>query len=581
VAKRLQRYMAEADERQRVAELAAAEAQVKIAAARRARVLTVALAGAVVLAVFAGGAYFRSQTLGRVERAAELGRRVDANVSQVHSLQSAGRLEEALVIARNNESFVADSDSATNEQLGRAARLVGEVTAAITERDRVAARDARNARILAELEELQLDSFNFILRRDIGGLAQLYEEFFAKYDLKIDFSQPNETVEALRTTGIATEIASALDGWSTSLRESNDTLGKSHSLIALAMDLDSDPGRTEVRNAIYGDDVDRMLQILRAARERGTSARMQYTLLTNLIVMEAQFPGGVYNLTASMFPDDFLMNAMAGSGFAYDQRFERAVGFLQTASALRPQNRRIRTDWCRTLSKVGEKDFALRQMTPLLADSENYNELTLGVALLWDLGDFSGALQFARRNLAVVRNEQGRFGDELNAYTEVLCMEYLAGEIERAELMAFGAKYEEDSDVQLNVMIALADHPDATTADYEEVVRLGQIRLGSAQHELRSRALCEALVSLGRSQEVLREADTWEGYTQFVDQHGAAIRESQRARAYAQLGQMDLARDHLELANQLASNLTDGDERAWADSIMMRLLLRGRAEVRF
>jgi len=582
VARRVHDYMVSADERAHAAELAAAEAHVKVAAARRERLLTLGLAAAVVVGVVSVGAFLRSRTLNRIEQADQVRSRLDDGVEQVLALRTSGQLTEALEVARSTAKTVEESPWAGEEQRERVARLVAQTEARVRDAATQTDLEQRNARILGELEELRLDQLEMMLAGRQEELAARYTAAFERYGAPVDLEDPDLFFEAVRWSGIEVGLAAALDCWAWVVRDISgwDAL-EARLLTLLAMDLDPDPGRTEMRNAILEVDANKLVAMALDARARGHSAETQFTILSALF----ELPRSVRprdpdisefrDVAARLYPQDFLMNCIEAFSLRRKGRHDAAIPPLRAAIALRPDNARLQRYLAEALDEVGDHPPAIdlyARSRDLGHDPSGAN-YRIGLSL-WDLGEYAAAAGAIGRALAGDASRRDYVVDRE-------AVRYLAGQVSREALVARVEELGRPTSSELvGMALALLEHPDATRDDVERALSAcRRARSNGTTDYYLSLCFCMALLELDRVEEALTELEAWEQQLNAVDLSRTAIEASFRARCYQRLGDRERAMSELGRAQRMAAMLISEGGARWSSSRLVRLLRAAEDEI--
>ena len=581
LSRRLHDHMAHTDERAHAAVVEAAEAQVKVAAARRARVLTLGLAAAVVLAVISAGAFLRSRALNEISQAADVRHRFDTDTAQVLALQRNGQFSEALELARNAQGVVNASEWSDPDLRARATEIVTGtqelVDAEATRTDLL----ERDAVLSAQLDELRLDQLEMMLSNQPEELDSAYRAAFEEYGVTIDLEHPELAVDTLRASSLAESIAAALDGWAWAKRELEGWNSyEAELLTALAMDVDRDPGRTDVRHAILAADGDRLVEFAESAIERGSSPEIQFSIfgaLFNLLGPTGQRRSisSIFGQTGSLYPDDFLMNAIEALSRRRRDLHRQALPALRAAVSLRPQNARMRFFLGESLAIAGESLAALQALTASLELGWRIDEVQYRRGLLqWDLGHFEEAERSLRLAADARPESTARRMDHVAS-------RYLVGQVTRDEMLAFYDTLPSTSGGEENgIAAALLDHPARTRADIERALEAARLaRSNGFTDTYLSQALTESFVELDFVDEAEAAATAWarRGLDESLIDH--AMRAAIRARCHLRRGDRDAALTELDLAQRKFQQATDDDLEAWGGSRAYRFLRNAELEI--
>ena len=374
MAERIHEHVVSLEERAQAARVEAAEARVRAKEERRARKLTAALALAVLgIGVAGGGGWLWVQN----ERA------VRERESAARERETAAR--ERDLVARVNASLNDASAFLGQERWGdafaaldRADALADTVTA---DPDVRAGIDALRARVTDAAdsarvgEERARAAADFVARLDdigrSGGAGEAlfdwprfdrdYALAFRENGIDVDASTPEAVVAALYERGLGTELVSALDRWliarrnvsrdqANSSRDRREDLSPCVRLVDITNELDRDPLRADLREALLNDDLE-MIQELAASdlHEQpastivllGTALRMLGQRSEALRVLRE----GVCRLPQSYGILAALLDTLPlwGWGTAWNTRDSvEASRYLRAALVLRPNSRPLR-----------------------------------------------------------------------------------------------------------------------------------------------------------------------------------------------------------------------------------------------
>src|SRR5262249_20604186 len=155
VAKAVHEYTVSVESRAREAQLEAEKARIKVAEERRARRLTVALAGTIAVAVLLGGGGFLWANRLRAQRLEQTRAVVEAAQGESIELSRAGKPEEALASAKRALSL-ADSGDADAALLARARDFVAKAEADVGAAERERKLREQDETLRSRLIELRL-----------------------------------------------------------------------------------------------------------------------------------------------------------------------------------------------------------------------------------------------------------------------------------------------------------------------------------------------------------------------------------------------------------------------------------------
>ena len=271
LAETVQAWLEGQDERARTAQIEAAEARVRATQERKARRLTLALAGTVVASLLlGGGAYLRGeraralQESEAAQRLASVRAEVEKALGETNLAAERKDWDSARASLERARALAATGDDAALEASVRDAGtwLAAEEDAALQR----AAREADNARLMEQLHAarnpLEIDPELSADQREAQFFAP-FPSIFAEHGIDIDGSTPDELAAQFAVRELGSEVAMLLDAWAASRRASGDEQGALH-LLETAHAVDPDPLRADLREAVANGDLD-MLRTLAAA----------------------------------------------------------------------------------------------------------------------------------------------------------------------------------------------------------------------------------------------------------------------------------------------------------------------------
>jgi len=333
LAEAVQEHLAGVERRAREAQLAAAEASAHARQERRARRLTLALAVSVlVTALVAGGSYagFRAA---REQQTSE----VNAVLREASARRGQGDLEGALREAEKAELLVASGAPAELEQLVRA---FAEEVGAEAQRARAAADEReRRARLLAGLEQV-------FYRQDLGSVS---EDALRRRDAQIvsalagygfDVEADPDVDRAILAAGLGEPVALALDELSRTRRLLPEAERSAAGLTRLAVRVDPDPQRNELRSAVAEERVDDL-----HALATPENARAWPAVTSALLVLSLRDAGRIDERTVDflreavdLHPGHYQLQIGCGIQLLLAGRVEQALPHLTAARALQPES---------------------------------------------------------------------------------------------------------------------------------------------------------------------------------------------------------------------------------------------------
>jgi len=475
VAKAVHAYLTTTEERAHKAELEAGEARIKAAEERRRRKLTVALAGTILAALTLAGAGIWWVNHEREQRAEELARRVEHTRNAVEAAHGesiefgqAGKPEEALSSARRALSL-AETGVADAALLERARGFVTkaelEVGAAERQRELVKQDEVLRKRLV----DLRLEQIATIGNRQRE--VELDAEFaatFREYGVDLEGADLVPALRRIRERSIAEEVALALDDWGRVRRKVHGPKSeKSENLLYLAMDLDSDPERQRMRQAIADNDLGVLLELV-------APDNLPKLAPGSIFVLSAALWDGfpehkpdvyrVYDQALHLYPGDYVLQSVGGTIYDLAGRADSALMCRSSALSIRPHDPVALYRLGESLSFMGrltDAEGAFRASLAL-APSSIESHWSLGVVQS-QMGDRAGALASYTRALEI--------GEEPDLRADWLGMRFQLGLVTRDELVAL-ANVTFTTLGLVNTLFPLIDHPDPTKRDPQFVRRM-------------------------------------------------------------------------------------------------------------
>ncbi len=566
VAKAVHEYLTSVEERAQKAEVAALEARIKAAEERRARRLTVALAGTVAAALLIGGAGFYWVNHERSKRVEQTRAAVEAAHGEAIEFGRAGKPAEALVSARRALSLAqaGDADAALRE---RAQNFVAQA-----ELDAGAAERERTFREQDETLRKRLVDLRLAQIQTIGNTArerELDAEFataFHEYGVDLEGDDLVPALKRIRERAIAEEVALALDDWGRLRRRVHGAKSeKAENLLYLAMDLDPEPGRLRLRQAIFDNDLDVLLEL---AAPQNLSKLAPGSIWVLSATLWDRYPDHrpdvyrMYDQAQHLYPDDFVLQSIGGNIYQLAGRNDSALVCRTAALSLRPGDitaRLRRADSLYFLGRLTEAEGAYRACVAS-APRNAEAHYSLGLALL-QLGDHAGDLASLTRSLELE--------DDPNRRPDLEAARFFVGQIQREDVVRLLAEETLPNNF-VTYLYALLDHPDPRQRDPALVLRT-----------LEERASLIADASwLYVVETVARvRAQDWPGALAAIEGHyrtpeymllTPSAHDFVRALIYSRLGREGEARECFKRGMVAWNTQTGGNPAAWEHSDVMR-----------
>jgi tetratricopeptide (TPR) repeat protein len=332
----------------------------QLAAERRARqVFQVAFAVVLVLLVGGGGAYFWWQGRKIATARTELQRvtaeteAVRAEVEGRRATEQARQMQRFLTIGEQLERF--EEALRTNDAAAAASRLA--------EMERLAAGGGAGpadiARCRAELDLLreldEIDTLRWTATDgrppDPAALAARLAAALNRFGINPEVSAEDAALRAAQAV-IRDRLLAALEFWYVWTR--------SPTVLATLREVDSDPYRAAVRNAVRANDGERLAELV-ARPELADQPPSFVAVIAECRVLPASRREAVLRGALRRNPDDFALLMALGSLLAEGQtdRTTERVGWYRAAVALRPSSATALNHLGLVLLRMGDLDGAL------------------------------------------------------------------------------------------------------------------------------------------------------------------------------------------------------------------------------
>jgi tetratricopeptide (TPR) repeat protein len=437
----------ESERREKVAEGKAAQE-------RRARRLTVALAGSILLAFLSIGGgvwWFERREEARLSRTSS---RAEGDLGEAARLADEARaksdlsLWDAAVAATKQAVGVLDSGGG-NPRLRRRAEAV---LAGLTMGRDQARKDISTR---ARLDEARLLASGMKEEKyDFGSMIDEYRRAFREYGIDVVSLPRPQAVSRINSSRIREALAAALDDWAAHSNESDAPL-----LRDLAHEADPDPHRDAVREALVKKDA---ASLRRLAHEPGVADLPKVTLvrlgdaLRN--VREGDEALTLLQRAHRVHPDDFWINqALAeASSDTKPPLYDATVRYYTAALAIRPNSPGTHSSLGIALANRGDLDEAVTECREAI-------RLNPGSAR-------------AHNSLGQVLKYQGKLQDAIAAYREAIRLN-----------PGYAVSHK-----NLGSLLSSAGDFDGAAAEFREVIRLRKSRWENGYQ-------AEAYNSLGRA----------------------------------------------------------------------------------
>lgn len=506
----------------------------------------------------------------RIQQLAATRRQLDDASGQVAGLQDQGRYDEALEVARAALFVFESGDQEDHGLESRANSMVAVAEERVAEAAERKAVMVRNDVLLARCDELRLKQidtlFNFGTRFLASDLEAAYGEAFREYGIDVDGADLVEALDTLVDSGIGAEVALALDDWASLRRElygveSNEV----EAVTALAFDLDPDPARTQLREALLSND---KAALLAFAGEEELSDLPPATIwvlsqgLTSFGLDEETFQ--VVRDGAIRYPGDFLLNIRLGDLYGDRDADDAAIRYLSAARAVRPDNAAVNALLGDRLAAVGDLPGAVAMYKEALRLNPGYTNVypIMGGSQII-LGDHEGARRSYESTLAAAPLDvEAQFGEFI-----ARCA---AGEFSSADLMEHWRTEQTVTGGRPWVTAwLLTFHPDPGWRD-----PVGALQIVASRREVTndSGGLIEAgaLIQLDRPQEALVALDRGEDFNDMVLGQ-RVIFAAISARAHFMLEDRERAEYYFDVCETIMKEIMYDGVEPWSDSPLVRL----------
>ncbi len=566
VANSIHAYLTTVEERAQKAELAAAEARIKAAEERRARRLTVALAGTIAVAfvIGGGGAWWINRE--RTQRMEHTRVAVEAAHGEAIEFGRAGKPESALGAARRALSM-AESGGADAALLERARSFVSQAEADLTAAETERGLKAQDEKLRARLVDLRIEQSTTIGNRPLEiELDGKFTQAFHDYGVDLEGDDLVPALKRIRERAIAEEVALALDDWSRVRRHVHGPKSeKVENLFLLAMDLDADTERQRMRQAIADKDLNTLLELAAPENLPKLAPGSIFVLSGALWDGFPEHRPDVFRICDQalyLYPNDFVLQSVGGKLYSDAGRVQAALMCRSSALSLRPHDAGAMFRMGESLSLVGRLTDALGAIEASVAmNSTDQNAVWILGVVQTELGDYKSALASYTRALAL--------GDQPDLRADVLGTKFLLDLATRDELVAM-AKDTTSPIGLLNVLYPLLDHHDPKKRDPQYVLSVID-EPGGIIHEVEWYYVLEAVARV--------RAEDWPGALKALEGHYFQSQlqlvtpnsfDFLRALIYAKLGNTEAANECYARGMAEWKQLTSGNPAAWEHSEVMR-----------
>ncbi len=580
LARAVHGHLAATEERARRAQVEAAEARARAREERKARRLTLTLAGTLVAALTIGGLGWARIERQERERIDLVRDQIELAREQAYRLQADGLHDQALETMDRARTLTAGLPAGhlLNELVRRSAEPVVERAARARAASEQAARDERLLTRLSNVGILQDMVPTDQGKAQLEELDQAYAQAFLDWGLDLE-GDLVASLDELRASGMGAELALSLDDWARLRRARfGPETNRADGLTSLAADLDPDPKRLELRDALLERDSATLLALAESAQVRELPPSTLWMLAKALVDLERPVPAGrLLERACGWHPDDYRLRVAAGIACEDRARTDLALDHYTAARGLRPLDPYMDVAVAGMLGECGRIDEAVPAARAALEQGLHDPSLR-AQALFWlglcsmFLGDYAMALPALREQETI----QERDPDNWSALPST---EFFAGEISREELVRVFSEHPRRNQWSRFVLaMSLAAPPEGIEADPLEALKILEpdAALGA---EFGYFGLATAHLALGHPEETLRycSAHTRASRGLFNRRDVTATVAAMRAHALALKGDVDSARAWLEVAQNEYALLSEQDPGAWERTRFAQFLRRAEA----
>jgi serine/threonine-protein kinase len=555
------------------AQLAAAEQRVAAERSRRRQQLVLS-AAALVLVVAGGGWFLDAQ---RRAREADLERGLDEVRAAVQQEERAGNHERALDEARAGLRLV-ETGGGGPELVRRARELVASTETALRDAEEQRLAREREEHLLAALADLHMRQMYTGVDVTNAEILAEYRRSFADYGLELTDPDLGPRLLALRDTPLGVQLALGFDGWARVARLVRDTPQDDVQLLTgIGFDLDTDPVRTAVRQALVERDAAALIDTAQSTAIARADPATMFLLGHALSELgEAKLALRTMTTGADLYPSDFALTS--GAGLAHFNAGEplRSIEYLSAALALRPDLALLHSWLGDAQNHSGDLAGSRRSMQrarALTPQGWNMFQITLDSMAL-------GFFEEAERDLGEMRRR--RPADIALANLERTCQVYLG----QAEFEPYLASCREDSRNALElllwpaIMLTLVPPPGRALEPARAVELLAIDPRGTEAEAMVPLLLAAASAELGDSAATRAHAARAQALLAPGDRHMRAQALLLAAVGARMLGDDTAADVALAEAQYLRDALVRGREEDWTNSVLVRTFERFEPLVR-
>jgi serine/threonine-protein kinase len=545
----------------------AAKASVQAAEERRRRRLQAALGGTITVALVLGGGGFWWVSHERSKRAEQTRTAVEIAYGESMEFARSGKPAEALQSARR-ALVLAQSGEADEATLERARNFVAQA-----EQDAAAAESERTLREKDETLRKRLVDLRLQQIGTVGNagrereLDAAFAKAFEDYGVDLEGDDLLPALKRIRERAIAEEVALALDDWGRLRRRVHGPKSeKAENLLYLAMDLDPEPERLRLRQAIFDNDLTVLLELAAPENLASLAPGSIWVLSATLWEHFPEHRPDVYRMfdqAQHLYPSDFVLQAIAGNIYQGAGRREASMNCRTAALSLRPNDPGARLRVAESLLFLGRlSDAEGAARACVAADPRGaVGHYYLGMCQQ-QLGDYAGALVSVTRSL--------QLDDDPSRYADLLALRYIGRLASKADLVR-ALEAESAPGGIATYLWVLLENPNPDQRDPELVLRtLAQ------KSDLLADADWRYLVETLANVRLERWADARSTLGEQFAPPGSIMLltpgafDFLRSLVYSRVGSGDAAREIFARGMSGWNELTGGNPAAWERSDVMR-----------
>jgi len=560
VANAVHAYITSTEER-------AAKASIQAAEERRRRRLQAALGGTITVALVLGGGGFWWVNREREKRMDQTRTAVEAAYGESMEFGRSGKPADALQSARRALAL-AEQGEADAAMLERARTFVAQAEQASSVAESERTLHEKDEALCKQLIDLRLEQIKTLGNREREiELDAAFAKAFHDYGVDLEGDDLVPALKRIRERAIAEEVALALDDWGRLRRRVHgEKSEKAENLLYLAMDLDPEPGRLRLRQAIFDNDLAALLELAAPERLANLAPGSIWVLSSTLWDKFPEHRPDVYRMydqAQHLYPGDFILQSVGGNIYQRAGRNEASMSCRTAALSLRPDDRVARLRVAESLLFLGRLTDAEGAARACVGSDPTSAEGHYLLAMCQQqLGDYAGALVNVTRSLELAQ-------DPTRA-PDLLALRYVGRLSKKADLV-LAVAHPTMPEAIATYMWVLLENPNPDLLDPELVLRvLAEKSELVANADWRWVVEAVANVKLGRwadAQAALGEHFTPPATLMILT---PSAFDFLRSLVCSKLGRADAAREIYARGMSTLDALTGGNPDAWERSDVMR-----------